>query len=142
MKTALISLIALLYVCPSFTQEPSQTDAELTKTVVGTWQHVSSTKPNGTILRYERQIELFADGTGTCIKTVDGEKVTISFNWDVVNGAIMLYIYDKKGKRITTDSQLIWDIDANSMNLACTWESDDYGRSSLYKRKKEGLVKF
>lgn len=143
MKNSLLSLIILLYVCPSFTQEPNQSDVNLMNEVVGTWQHVSSTDYNGNILRYERKIQLFADGTGICIKKVENQIIEIPFYWNVEQGTIMLYVENKKGKRINTDSQFVWDIDNYSMSLACTWESDDYlATTSTYKRLKDDQAEF
>ena len=143
MKNYLLSLIVLLYISPSFAQEPNQSDVNLMNDVVGTWQHVSSTDYQGNILRYERKIQLFADGTGICTKKVENQTIEIPFYWNVEHGNIMLYVENKKGKRINTDSQFVWDIDNFNMSLACTWESDDYlATTSTYKRLKEDQAEF
>lgn len=142
MKTVIISLLAFLVFSPSFSQETSS-DAELKQEIVGTWQHVSSTDYKGNIIRYESKIQLLSDGTGICTKHVDGQKIDIPFFWDIAEGAITLYILNKKGKRINTDKQFIRDVNEQSMNLACLWASDEFlGRSSFYKRMIEGEAKF
>ena len=140
MKTYILSLIALFIVSPSFSQT---SDDQLKIDVVGTWQHVSSTDYHGNIIRYERKLELFSDGTGICTRNENGVDIKLPFYWEIVNGSINLFVENKRGKRINTDSQLIWDLDEFSMNLACTWESDEYlGTSSFYKRMKEEEAKF
>lgn len=142
MKTYLpILLIFVLYFTPTFSQE-SQSDEDLTQCVIGTWEHVVSTDPDGNVQTYDRKIELFADGTGICTKLIDGEEVQMPFYWDIVDGAIMLYIVDNKGRRINTDSQLISDVDARQLNLASVWESDDYGMASLYERKTNIVAEY
>ena len=143
MKIYTLLLIILIYVSPSFSQEQNQSDVNLKNEVVGTWQHVSSTDYDGNILRYERQIHLYADGTGICKKKVEGQQIEIPFYWSVKQGTIMLYVENKHGKRINTDAQFVWDIDHYSMSLACTWESDDYSATtSTYKRLKEDKAEF
>lgn len=141
MKTVLLSLITAIIFSPSFSQNQALGD-ELKQNVVGTWQHVSSTDQKGNILRYDRKIELFADGTGICTRVRDGQSVEIPFFWDVSANEIMLYILNKRGKMINTDSQLVWDVDDRSLSLACTWESDDFGITSLYKKLTEEKAKF
>jgi hypothetical protein len=141
MKKFTLIFVLSCFISPSFSQsKPS--DKDLTDDVVGTWQHVTSTDSEGHRLSYQRQIELYADGSGNCIKYDGADTINLAFFWDVHDGVIMLYVLDKNGKKINTDSQLISDVDASSLNLSNVFGDDEYGISSLYRKSKDIVAEY
>lgn len=136
MKILVLTISALTITAFSFSQADSTlTDDNLKKDLVGTWTHVTSTDPKGNVLAFDRQIELLPDGKGTCTKYVEADTLLLPFEWDIKDGAIQLYVFNKHGKRINTDSQFISLLDDRSLYLDTVYGSDDRGKVSLYQRE-------
>lgn len=132
-KTILIILALLLSVGAVF-GKTTETDASLASDLVGKWEHMSSTYPNGDVMTYHREINLFADGTGTCIKYRETDTLTISFSWEVKACIIYLFVFSKRGKRINADAQYVSLLNSTRMHLTDAYGEDEMGKVCCYRR--------
>lgn len=136
-------IISFLFISSlALAQNDQPNDEAIMKDVVGTWQHVTSTDPKGNVLRFDRELELNANGSGICTRYEAADTLQLPFEWDVKNGAIQLYVYNKRGKRINTDAQHVSLVDAKSLYLDTVYASADQGKVSLYRRKSAEVAKY
>lgn len=140
MKTinTLLALSALYIFTSVMTADELNGDALLAQTLVGHWEHVSSTYPNGDVLTYNRDIELKSDGTGFCTKYMEEDTLGISFRWEVKDSVIHLFVFDKHGRRIEADAQLVSGVSASRMYLTDAYGEDQTGKICCYSREHFG----
>lgn len=143
MKT-LNQLLAIPFIFTStFSLTQNSTDDTLVASLVGTWEHVSSTYPGGDIVTYQREINFNADGTGSCTKYEKADTLNVSFQWEVKDSVIYLFITNRRGVRMDGDAQQITLLDLSKMYLADAYGEDQVGRVLCYQRNQEATqVKF
>ena len=142
MKTIRLILATLLTSTVSFAQDDATSDAVLFSYLVGTWEHVSSTFPDGDVTTYQRKFHLYADGKGTCAKYTDLDTIYVHFEWEVKDSIISLFEIDKRGKRIYADSQTISFVDLNKMHLTDAYCEENRGKICCYKRTGNEIAKY
>jgi len=142
MKT--LNLIPIIFFSStvSFSQDSVTSDAELSSSLVGSWEHVSSTYPGGDITTYHREIELFADGKGICTKYNLADTLTITFEWEVKDSIVYMFVINKNGKRIHTDSQYISLMDFKKMYLIDSYGEEQAGKVCCYRRTDLEIAKY
>ena len=143
MKT-LNQLLALpIFFISTSTFAQNNSDALLTTSLYGTWEHVSSTYPTGDIVTYHREINFQADGIGFCTKYENADTLNVSFQWEVKDSVIYLFVTNKRGVRMDGDAQQITMLDLSKMYLADAFGEDQVGRVLCYQRNQEATqVKF
>lgn len=120
----------------------ANSDKHLINNLIGTWEHVSTTSIFGDIITYKREIHLAANGKGSCVKLIEGEKTSLEFNWEVVEGTIHLFVFNKRGKRINCDSQFVSHLDDHKMHLKNVFGEEDHGNLACYKRNESAGAQF
>lgn len=136
MKTFYLSLILVFTFNNSFTQDEQNTDSTLSLKVVGIWEHMSSSYPSEDIITFQRELHLFADGKGLCIDINSMDTILVTFEWEVIDSTIFLFVHNKNGRRIDTDSQNIYLLNQNKMYLAEIIDGTvETGKVCYYRRK-------
>lgn len=137
MKTLSLTLFSLFIINGVSAQTDSGYDDSLKNNLVGAWRHVSSTYPGGFVMTYERDIYFSPDGTGTCVKYFDEDTLQISFNWELRDSVVYLYVTNKRGVRIDADAQLISQVSAGKIYFKDAWGEDQAGKVCCYQRDNE-----
>jgi hypothetical protein len=138
MKTSTLIFATLLSATACFSQDTSADDIALSSSVIGRWEHVSSTYPGGDVVTYQREIYFYNDGSGMCTKYMEGDTLVITFNWEVKDSVICLFQFNKHGKRVDADAQYITKVDPSKMYLADAYNDEGYGKVCCYRRS--GIV--
>lgn len=143
MKILNTILITLFTSTIGFSQNDSVTNNQtLFYSLIGTWEHVSSTYPSGDVVTYQRKFDFFADGTGICTRYTDLDTVLINFEWTVQDNIVSLYSIQKNGKRIYADSQSITFADVNRMYLRSAYCEEQNGKVCCYYRSENQMAKY
>lgn len=147
MKTLNLLLITVIFCATGFAQEISQkesnaSDASLSSSIIGTWEHVSSTYPSGDVTTYKRKFQFFTDGKGICERYTDLDTIVINFQWEVKESIISLFEIRKNGKRIYADSQMLSFVDLNKMYLTDAYCDDHTGKIACYRRVESEIAKY
>ncbi len=137
MKTLSLTFFALFTANYISAQNVLSYDDSLKKNLVGAWTHVSSTYPGGFVMTYEREIIFSPDGTGTCVKYFDDDTLEISFNWELRDSVVYLYVTNKRGIRIDADAQLISHVASGKIYFQDAWGEDQTGKVCCYQRDNE-----
>ena len=140
MKTIFTSFIILAISTCSISHAAITNDSDFSKYLVGKWKHLSSTLPDGTVLTYQREIEFSSDGTGMCRRFSLADTIETSFNWEIKNQVIYLFVFSKRGKRIDADAQQISSINTGKLILKDVYGEEQTGKICAYQ--KTDAVKF
>ena len=139
MKTA-TSILSLCLAFSLSAQESDSTEKSIKRYLVGIWQHIRSVEPNGDVEEYQREFQLQADGSGQCIKYVEGDTLYLPFQWELQDSTITLYITDKKGKKREADQQYITWMGKNVMEFHQQFDADEFGKRCAYRRKPDAML--
>lgn len=147
MKTLNLLFIAVIFCTTGFAQDNTETnstasDASLSSSIVGTWEHVSSTYPSGDVTTYKRKFQFFEDEKGICSRYTDLDTITINFQWEVKESVISLFEIRKNGKRIYADSQILSFVDVNKMYLTDAYCDENTGKIACYRRVESEIAKY
>lgn len=147
MKTLNLLLVTVIFCATGFAQAISQkesiaSDASLSSSIIGTWEHVSSTYPSGDVTTYKRKFQFFEDGKGICSRYTDLDTVFINFQWEVRESVISLFEIRKNGKRIYADSQILSFVDINKMYLTDAYCDENTGKIACYRRVESEIAKY
>jgi hypothetical protein len=141
MKRYILLLVTILSTS-SFAQDAKTADALLFSSIVGTWQHVSSTYPWGDVVTYQREFQFFSDGLGICKKITDSDTIVISFHWEVKDSIVSLFEIQKNGRPIYADSQVISLVNTSKLYLKDAYCDENIGRVCCYRRTGNEIVKY
>lgn len=142
MKT-LTFFIAAYFSCSACIAQDPASDITLTSNVIGRWQHVSSTYPNGEVMTYEREIMFLGNGNGVCTKFMPDDTLEISFQWEVKDSVISLFTTNKHGRRIEADAQYISLVDMGRLYLTDAYDdTTQFGRVCCYRRTSGEIAKY
>lgn len=134
MKTIFTSFILLAISACSISLAATNNDNDFSKYLIGKWKHLSSTLPDGTVLTYQREIEFSSDGTGICRRFSVIDTVETSFNWEIKNQVIYLFVFSKRGKRIDADAQQISSINTGKLILKDVYGEEQTGKICAYQK--------
>ena len=135
MKTLRTLLVVSVFIASSISVQAKVTDEVISSFLVGTWEHVSSTRSNGDVTTYHREFQLFEDGSGICINYTEKDTLTASFQWEVRDSTIHLYVLDRKGRKFEADIQYVSLVDQSKMYLAAVVEERVTRNLCYYRRK-------
>lgn len=141
MKTYILLLVTLLSTS-GFSQDAKTADAVLFSSMIGTWEHVSSTFPTGDVVTYRREFQFFSDGKGICTKIKDVDTTLINFEWEVKDSVVSLFEIRKNGKITYADSQIISFLDPSKLYLTDAYCDENTGRVCCYKRTEMAIAKY
>jgi hypothetical protein len=139
MKHLFLTLLTL-FSAQSFAQEIVEADETLSSNIIGAWEHISSTYPNGDVSRYRKEFEFFAGGIGVCTEYYDQDTVLASFSWEVLDSSIYVFTEDDRGHKVNTDSQFISSIDELNLFLNKIFGPAEFRKETHYRKKTGDIV--
>ncbi|MBD3636355.1 MAG: hypothetical protein HUJ25_03360 [Crocinitomicaceae bacterium] len=142
MRTLSLIIVALFSHTSLLAQFAKDTDELIEKHVVGKWIHESSSFPNGDVVVYKRDLELFADGSGVCTKYLQDDTLTLNFNWEVKDSVVYIFVMNKFGKRVDTDSHYITYVDEVTLLLDQNYGPLDLRKNSYYRKESQEMAKY
>ncbi|MEX1000554.1 MAG: hypothetical protein WDZ35_00415 [Crocinitomicaceae bacterium] len=115
-------------------------EEKIKKYLIGSWEHILSIEPSGEEEVFQRDLELFADGTGTCTRYTAKDTAHLTFEWTVKDSTIYLSVFDGKGVKRTTDKQYITWMGSRMLELHEQFDTGEYGKRCAYRRKLDAAV--